>query len=109
RLIQKTYGMLGLISFLTCGVKEVRAWTIERGMKAPQAAGVIHTDFEKKFIKADIVAFLDFVAAGGPASTRGAESTRGGWKNAREAGKVRSEGKEYIIQDGDVVEFKVGN
>ena len=96
RLIQKAYETLGLISFLTCGEKEVRAWTIERGMKAPQASGVIHTDFEKKFIKADVAAFNDFVALGG-------------WKNSREAGKVRSEGKDYVIQDGDVVEFKVGS
>lgn len=96
RLIQKVYAMLGLISFLTCGVIEVRAWTIAHGLKAPQAAGVIHTDFEKKFIKADVIAFSDFIDVGG-------------WKNAREAGKVRSEGKEYNIQDGDVVEFKVGN
>ena len=95
RLITEAYRKLGLISFLTCGVKEVRAWTIENGMKAPQAAGVIHTDFEKKFIKADVVAFADFVSAGG-------------WVNARAAGKVRSEGKEYVIQDGEVVEFKVG-
>ena len=95
RLIQKAYGMLGLISFLTCRVIEVRAWTIENGTKAPQAAGVIHTDFEKKFIKADCIDFPDFVAAGG-------------WKRARELGKVRSEGKEYIMRDGDVVEFKIG-
>ncbi len=94
-LIQKTYETLGLISFLTCGAKEVRAWTIERGMKAPQAAGVIHTDFEKKFIKADVVSFEDFIAARG-------------WKKAREAGKVRSEGKAYCLQDGEVVEFKIG-
>jgi len=92
RLIQKAYGMLGLISFLTCGVIEVRAWTIERGMKAPQAAGVIHTDFEKKFIKADVVSFPEFI----------------GWRQGREEGKVRSEGREYVIQDGDVVEFKIG-
>src|SRR3989339_1569239 len=65
RLIQKTYEMLGLISFLTAGVKEVRAWTIESGTKAPGAAGVIHTDFQKKFIKADVVSFADFVATGG--------------------------------------------
>lgn len=95
RLIQKAYGMLGLISFLTCGVIEARAWTIERGMKAPQSAGVIHTDFEKKFIKADVIAFSDFIDVGG-------------WKNAREAGKVRSEGKDYRLQDGEVVEFKIG-
>lgn len=95
RLIQKAYEMLGLISFLTCGVIEARAWTIENGTKAPQAAGVIHTDFEKKFIKADCITFGDFVSAGG-------------WKKARELGKVRVEGKEYVMRDGDVVEFKVG-
>jgi len=96
RLIQKAYETLGLISFLTTGVIESRAWTIEQGMKAPAAAGVIHTDFEKKFIKADVVAFDDFIALGG-------------WKKARDEGKVRSEGKEYVMQDGDVVEFKVGS
>jgi len=95
RLIQKSYAMLGLISFLTTGVKETRAWTIVRGMKAPQAAGVIHTDFEKKFIKADCVSFANFCALGG-------------WKGAKEHGKVRQEGREYLMQDGDVVEFKVG-
>ncbi len=95
RLIAKAYEMLGLVSFLTCGVKEVRAWTIEKGMKAPRAAGVIHTDFEKKFIKADVIAFGDVVTAGG-------------WGRARELGQVRSEGKEYEMRDGDVVEFKIG-
>jgi len=95
RLIQKTYDMLGLISFLTTGTLESRAWTIARGMKAPQASGVIHTDFEKKFIKADCVSFSDFIAASG-------------WKGAREQGRVRQEGREYIMQDGDVVEFKIG-
>ena len=92
RLIQKAYEMLGLISFLTCGPIEARAWTIEHGMKAPQAAGVIHTDFEKKFIKADVVSFPEFI----------------GWRKGREEGKVRSEGREYVIKDGDVVEFKIG-
>lgn len=95
-LIRTAYQTLGLISFLTTGELESRAWTIEKGMKAPQAAGVIHTDFEKKFIKADTVAFSDFVSFGG-------------WKKAREAGKARSEGKEYEMQDGDVVEFKIGS
>lgn len=94
-LIKKAYETLGLISFLTTGELESRAWTIEKGMKAPQAAGVIHTDFEKKFIKCDTVAFDDFISLGG-------------WKKAREAGKARSEGKEYVMQDGDVVEFKIG-
>lgn len=95
RLAKKAYEMLGLISFLTCGVIEARAWTIEKGTKAPEAAGVIHTDFEKKFIKADVISFKDFTSIGG-------------WVSAREAGKVRSEGRNYEIQDGDVVEFKVG-
>lgn len=95
RLIQKAYQELGLISFLTCGEKEVRAWTITNGMTAPQAAGEIHTDFIKHFIKAEVVAYNDFVA-------------NNGWKGSREAGKARQEGKEYIMHDGDVVEFKIG-
>ncbi|MBI3379264.1 redox-regulated ATPase YchF [Candidatus Gottesmanbacteria bacterium] len=94
RLIRLAYESLGLISFLTCGEKEVRAWTIEKGMKAPQAAGVIHTDFEKGFIKSDTVSFDEFVKYGG-------------WTKCREVGKVRMEGRDYIIRDGDVVEFKV--
>jgi ribosome-binding ATPase YchF (GTP1/OBG family) len=94
-LIRKAYDTLGLISFLTTGEIEARAWTIEKGMKAPAAAGVIHTDFEKKFIKCDTVSFADFAALGG-------------WKKAREVGKARSEGKEYVMADGDVVEFKIG-
>lgn len=94
RLIRLSYDTLGLISFLTCGEKEVRAWTIEKGTKAPQAAGVIHTDFEKGFIKADTVSFDEFVKYNG-------------WKKCAEVGKVRMEGKEYIMKDGDVVEFKV--
>ena len=96
RLIQKTYTMLGLISFLTTGVIEARAWTIPAGTKAPQAAGTIHTDFEKKFIKADCVSYTEFVEMGG-------------WKISREKGKVRQEGREYSIRDGDVVEFKIGS
>lgn len=95
RLIKKAFETLGLITFLTAGEKEVRAWTIRVGSTAQSAAGVIHTDFEKKFIKADTVSFSDFTQVGG-------------WKNAREQGKVRSEGKEYVVQDGDVVEFKIG-
>ena len=94
RLIQLAYKTLGLISFLTAGEKEVRAWTITKGTLAPQAAGVIHTDFKKGFIKADVVSFADFVALGG-------------WQKAREVGKVRMEGREYMMRDGDVVEFKV--
>jgi len=105
RLIAKAYDMLGLISFLTCGVIEARAWTIVRGTSAQKAAGVIHTDFEKKFIKADVVSFDNFVNPGGLASPKQSE---GGWVKAREAGKVRSEGKECGMRGGDVVEFKIG-
>jgi GTP-binding protein YchF len=95
RLIQKAFATLGLITFLTAGKKEVRAWTIKKGINAQEAAGVIHTDFIKKFIKADVVDFDDFISVGG-------------WKNASEEGKVRSEGRDYIMKDGDVVEFKIG-
>jgi ribosome-binding ATPase len=95
RLIQKAYERLGLISFLTAGEKEVRAWTTKKGALAPAAAGEIHTDFIKKFIKAEVVSFDDFI-------------TNNGWKGSREAGKARLEGKEYIMKDGDVVEFKIG-
>lgn len=96
RLIKKAFSTLGLITFLTAGEKEIRAWTVRLGCTALTASGVIHTDFEKKFIKADICNFEDFIAFGG-------------WKEAREAGKVRSEGRDYIIKDGDVVEFKIGS
>jgi GTP-binding protein YchF len=95
RLIQKAFATLGLITFLTAGEKEVRAWTITKGINAQEAAGVIHTDFIKNFIKADIVDFNDFIS-------------NGGWKNCRELGKVRSEGRDYIMKDGEVVEFKIG-
>ncbi len=96
RLIQKAFATLGLITFLTAGEKEVRAWTIKKGINAQEAAGVIHTDFIKKFIKADIVNFNDFIE-------------NGGWKACRELGKVRSEGRDYIMKDGEVVEFKIGS
>jgi len=95
RLIKKAFATLGLITFLTAGAKEVRAWTIKKGINAQNAAGEIHTDFVKNFIKADVIPFADFVSAGG-------------WKAARESGKVRSEGRDYIVQDGDVIEFKIG-
>lgn len=95
RLIAKAYELLGLISFLTAGKIEVRAWTVSRGTTAQAASGVIHTDFEKKFIKADIIPWGEFVSSGG-------------WRHAREAGRVRSEGRDYIMADGDVVEFKIG-
>lgn len=95
RLIKKAYETLGLISFLTAGELEARAWNITKGMLAPQAAGVIHTDFEKNFIKADIAPYADFVSCNG-------------WTGAREKGKVQICGKDYVMRDGDVVEFKVG-
>ena len=95
RLIQVAYETLGLISFLTAGELEARAWTIKKGTLGPQAAGTIHTDFEKKYIKADIVTFEDFVKLGG-------------WVKARELGKVQIVGKDYVMKDGDVVEFKIG-
>ncbi len=92
KLIKRGFEILGLQTFLTAGEKEVRAWTIKKGWTAPQAAGVIHTDFEKGFIKAKIVSFPDFVK-------------HHGWKGAAEAGAVRLEGKDYMMQEGDVVEF----
>ena len=95
RLIQKAYEELGLISFLTTGEKETRAWTIRKGSTAVEASGEIHTDFMKKFIKAEVVLFADFVQYGG-------------WKRAREHGKSLLEGRDYIINDGDVIEFKIG-
>ena len=93
RLIKKSYALLGLISYLTAGKQEVRAWTITRGTKAPQAAGKIHSDFEKGFIRAEVVAYDDLIACGSMAA-------------AKEKGLVRSEGKEYVMQDGDVVLFR---
>ncbi|MEK7605836.1 MAG: redox-regulated ATPase YchF [Patescibacteria group bacterium] len=96
RLIKKTYERLGLISFLTAGEKEVRAWTVRKGSTAPVAAGEIHTDFIKKFIKAEVISFDDYISAGGR-------------KKAREIGKARLEGKDYIVADGDVIEFKIGS
>ncbi len=95
RLIQTAYSTLGLISFLTAGEKEVRAWTITKGTLAPQAAATIHTDFEKHFIKADVIPYQNFVDLGG-------------WVKAREQGKVQIVGRDYEMKDGEVVEFKVG-
>ncbi|BEV73282.1 MULTISPECIES: redox-regulated ATPase YchF [unclassified Paludibacterium] len=92
RLIRAGYKLLGLQTYFTAGVKEVRAWTVAVGATAPQAAGVIHTDFERGFIRAQVISFEDFVALGGEAK-------------AKEAGKMRVEGKEYIVKDGDVMHF----
>ena len=93
RVIRAGYGLLGLLTFFTAGVKEVRAWTVRRGAHAPQAAGVIHTDFEHGFIRAETIAYDDFVKFKGEAG-------------AREAGKLRLEGKDYAVQDGDVMHFR---
>ena len=93
RLIKECYSLLGLISYLTAGKQEVRAWTIKNGTKAPQAAGKIHTDFERGFIRAEVIAYDDLIACGSMAA-------------AKEKGLVRSEGKEYVMKDGDVVLFR---
>lgn len=93
QLIRATYSLLGLATYFTAGVQEVRAWTFRKGMKAPQCAGIIHTDFEKGFIRAETVSYDDLLAAGSMTA-------------AREAGKVRLEGKEYEVQDGDVIHFR---
>jgi GTP-binding protein YchF len=92
RLIRAAFGLLGLQTYFTAGVKEVRAWTIHKGDSAPQAAGVIHTDFERGFIRAQTIAFDDYL-------------THKGEQGAKEAGKMRAEGKEYIVKDGDVLNF----
>ena len=93
RVINASYDLLGLMSFLTAGKKETRAWTIKKGTKAPQAAGKIHTDFERGFIKAEIVSYDDLIK-------------NGSYQKAKEQGLVRMEGKEYVMKDGDIVEFK---
>lgn len=93
RLIRAAYSLLGLITYFTAGVQEVRAWTIRKGTKAPQAAGVIHSDFERGFIRAEVVAYDDLVEAGSVNA-------------AREKGKYRLEGKDYVVQDGDVMHFR---
>ncbi len=93
RVIHAGYKLLGLETYFTVGPKEVRAWTVKRGSTAPQAAGVIHTDFEKGFIRAEVIAYDDFVACKGE-------------QGAKEAGKMRLEGQEYVVRDGDVMHFR---
>jgi hypothetical protein len=93
RVIRAAYKLLGLQTYFTAGPKEVRAWTIRAGSTAPQAAGVIHTDFEHGFIRAEVIAFADYLAGKGEAG-------------ARDAGKMRLEGKEYIVREGDVMHFR---
>ena len=96
RLVRAGYALLHLATYFTVGPKETRAWTITVGTKAPQAAGVIHTDFEKGFIRAETIGYADYIATGGEAG-------------AREAGKMRLEGKEYVVADGDVMHFRFAN
>jgi GTP-binding protein YchF len=96
RLARSAYQVLGLQSYFTAGEKEVRAWTVRRGARAPEAAGVIHSDFEKGFIRAETVGYSDFIRVGG-------------WKTAREQGLSRAEGRDYIVQDGDVMLFRFNN
>lgn len=93
KVIKKAYEVLGLITFLTAGPKEVRAWTAKKGSRAPQAAGVIHSDFERGFIAAEVISTQELLSAGS-------------FKAARDLGKIGLEGKEYVMQDGDVVEFR---
>jgi len=93
KLIRSAYKLLRLATYFTAGVQEVRAWTIHEGWRAPQAASVIHTDFEKGFIKAEVIGYADFIHYGSEAA-------------ARENGKLRIEGKEYIVKDGDVMHFR---
>jgi hypothetical protein len=93
RIIRASYRLLGLLTFFTAGPKEVRAWTVRRGATAPQSAGVIHTDFERGFIRAETIAYDDYIAGSGEAG-------------AREAGKLRLEGKEYVLREGDVMHFR---
>ncbi len=93
QLIQKAYSLLDLITYFTAGEKEVRAWTVRRGSKAPQAAGVIHTDFEKGFIRAEVIKYNDYVSLGSEAAVK-------------DAGKMNVEGKEYVVQDGDIMHFR---
>jgi ribosome-binding ATPase len=93
RLIRSTYQLLDLLTYFTAGVQEVRAWTIHEGWKAPQAASVIHTDFEKGFIKAEVIGYDDYISYGSEAA-------------CRDAGKLRIEGKEYVVKDGDVMHFR---
>jgi GTP-binding protein YchF len=93
RIIRAGYDLLGLITFFTAGPKEARAWTVAKGARAPQAAGVIHSDFEKGFIRAETITYEDYIAGNGEAG-------------AREAGKFRLEGKDYVVQDGDVMHFR---
>ncbi|MFH1162396.1 MAG: redox-regulated ATPase YchF [Candidatus Jorgensenbacteria bacterium] len=106
--IKKAYEVLGLISFLTTGEDETRAWTIERGWKAPQAAGVIHTDFEKKFIRAEVISYEKLIEAARSVSGPSTGSGQSPWAIAKQKGWLRLEGKDYVVQDGDVMVIRHG-
>jgi ribosome-binding ATPase YchF (GTP1/OBG family) len=93
KIIKSGFDLLNLQTYFTAGPKESRAWTIHKGWKAPEAAGVIHTDFQKGFIKAEVIAFDDYIAANGE-------------QGAKDTGKMRQEGKEYVVKDGDVILFR---
>jgi ribosome-binding ATPase YchF (GTP1/OBG family) len=93
RMIHAAYALLGLITFYTAGPKESRAWTVHKGARAPEAAGEIHTDFERGFIRAETIAYDDYIGCGGE-------------NGAKDAGKMRSEGKDYVVQDGDIMLFR---
>ncbi len=93
RVIRAGYNLLNLLTFFTVGPKEAKAWTVHRGARAPEAAGVIHTDFERGFIRAETIAYDDFIACNGE-------------QGAKEAGKMRAEGKDYLVQDGDIFHFR---
>ena len=93
RLIQAAYKLLNLETYFTAGIQEVKAWTYQKGTKAPQAAGIIHTDFEKGFIRAEVIKYQDYVKYGSEAA-------------CKEAGKMGVEGKEYVVQDGDIMHFR---
>jgi hypothetical protein len=93
RVIRAGYRLLDLITFFTSGPKETRAWTVEKGTKAPAAAGQIHSDFERGFIRAETISYADFMACGGE-------------QGAREAGRIRQEGRDYVVQDGDIILFR---
>jgi ribosome-binding ATPase YchF (GTP1/OBG family) len=93
RVIRAGYELLGLLTYFTCGPKEARAWTVRRGAKAPEAAGAIHTDFERGFIAAEVISYDDYVALGGEAG-------------AKAAGRMRAEGRDYVVADGDVILFR---
>jgi GTP-binding protein YchF len=106
RVIRHAYNLLGLQTFFTAGEKEVRAWTTKIGARAPQAAGEIHTDFEKGFIRAETISYDDYAELGGESGASDDYAELGGESGARDAGRLRLEGKDYVVQEGDVMHFR---